>query len=379
LVTNMNDQNMARLRELLLNEFSEEELASLCQDAGINYAELPGVGAYGKTREMIEAARARHTIRALMVRARDLRPEAYKAAGIATLEAEAGAVAPRQARAESPVPRPRPIGGAAPAATTHAQTTPADTSTSGSGSVLSPRVRMAAIAIAVLLLAVVVLSLVQPKPATTPALPAATGTIVAAAPTSAPAQAATAAPTVQANVAVTPGGAITATIAPAPTQRPTVAATATPVKSPTPQPTPTISESHAAAQAVRAINEQLVKFYTGEASAEDLKQYWRGDAYQVVLNFAYNILKRQLGVDLARKQSFSVGTRYTRVPFLVSESGNTAQVQSREYWRYTNPTTKRTVCETRNYSYTLMKEGDTYRVYQVNAFRGDLVGTNCQD
>jgi len=81
----MTDQTLLKLRELLLNEFSELELISLCQDIGLDYHALPGAGTFGKTREMIEVARAQDKVRMLQSRVRELKPTAYVAAGFLSL------------------------------------------------------------------------------------------------------------------------------------------------------------------------------------------------------------------------------------------------------------------------------------------------------
>jgi hypothetical protein len=137
----------------------------------------------------------------------------------------------------------------------------------------------------------------------------------------------------------------------------------------------TVSETHPAAQFVHALNEGLIDFYAGKANAEDLRPAWGGGTFQAVLNYAYNRLKAKVGVDLAQGEVLQATLRYVRPPALVRASGNIAQVIAREYWTYTNPRTSLSVCETRDYTYTMLKTGNTY---EVRDFRGDLVEVSCE-
>src|SRR5664279_5378030 len=73
----MNEHDLSRLREVLLNEFNDDELAALCHDVGLNYEKLRGVGVFGKTREIISAAQARHATPLLLARVQELRPDAF--------------------------------------------------------------------------------------------------------------------------------------------------------------------------------------------------------------------------------------------------------------------------------------------------------------
>ncbi|MCL5999788.1 MAG: hypothetical protein M1546_27550 [Chloroflexi bacterium] len=375
----MNEQNLTKLRELLLDEFNEEQLATLCQDIGINYAELGGVGAFGKTREIVEVARSRRLLNALAARVRDLRPEAYTATGIAGAGAES---------ARESIPRPRmprePAQPTSPdvmqtpfSALTGQDTTQDDAENNAPApavahappptSLMSGRVRAIAVIVGALLLVVALLTVMLPKPGAEP--PAATP---------APTTISSPLPTTIAGAATTDAAGaapMTATVASATTAQPASTSAGASTKSPTPEPTETVSETHPAAQAVHAINDQLIAFYQGKATSDDLKQHWSGGAYQTILTFAYTTLNRKLGVDLTADDPLSVTLRYVRRPALVKESGNTVQVNTREYWGYTNPTSKRSMCETRDYVYTLIKNGD---VYQVRELRSNLVAAKCE-
>jgi hypothetical protein len=129
-------------------------------------------------------------------------------------------------------------------------------------------------------------------------------------------------------------------------------------------------------QTVRALNEQLISFLGGKTKADALRTYWNEATYQVVLNFAYNILHGRLGADLAQGDTLQASMRYVSAPVLTTQSANTVQVTAREYWNYTNPRNQHTVCETRDYHYTLIMVGTQY---QVSEFRGDMVDGVCRD
>jgi hypothetical protein len=129
-------------------------------------------------------------------------------------------------------------------------------------------------------------------------------------------------------------------------------------------------------QVVRALNEQLISFLDGKTNTDALHTYWNEATYQVVLNFAYKILHGRLGADLAQGDTLHVSMRYVSAPVLTVQSATVAQVTAREYWNYTNPRNQHTVCETRDYHYTLVLVGNRY---QVSEFRGDMVDGICRD
>lgn len=51
-------------------------------------------------------------------------------------------------------------------------------------------------------------------------------------------------------------------------------------------------------------------------------------------------------------------------------------VSSREFWRYANKLNGRVACEVRDYTYTLVKESERYRVIR---FESQLVDNACRD
>jgi hypothetical protein len=128
-------------------------------------------------------------------------------------------------------------------------------------------------------------------------------------------------------------------------------------------------------QTVHELNEQLINFYLGKASVDTLRPFWSDETYQAMLNFAYRSIKSKVDVDLASRESMQASMRYVRPPAVIAQNGPIAQVSATEYWTYTNPRNNKTVCETRLYSYTMIQEGDRYRVM---AFKGDLTGTTCE-
>lgn len=343
----MTEQNLTQLRELLVREFTEEELNALCNDIGLKYADLPGMGPYGKTREMITAAQEKHVIPDLMARVNDLRPEAYKAAHMPGLDTETTTPAPGEpssqaepasARvAEASAGAPRDIG--KPSAVSQPRI-----------SGLSLRARLIGFIIVVLLLAVAVLTLVY-KPTAAPVAPLPTETAMP--------QVSTALTT----TGETQGAVVTDTTAlqPASELTPTAAI---------------IGDSHPAAQAVLGLNDQLMNFYTGKEQETALQQYWSATAYKIVTNFAYKTLKTRLGVDIAAGDVPAVSMHYVKSPALQSESGNTAKVTTREYWSYTNSKTSKSICDTSDYTYTLVKTGDKY---VVDDLKSRSVSSTCEN
>src|SRR3989304_1862689 len=55
-------EELKALREKLIAGFSVEELATLCQDLGLEYAALPGTSKEGKARELIDYLARRNRI-----------------------------------------------------------------------------------------------------------------------------------------------------------------------------------------------------------------------------------------------------------------------------------------------------------------------------
>ena len=362
----MNDPNLARYRDFLIVEFNEDQLASLCQDVGLNYADLPGTGAYGKTRELIEIAQSRHVLGELMNRTRELRPDAYRNANIKEVAPESDILSDIASFAAS-----EGVGavtgdsaGGIPAAPGNTEVDPLPPPIQGTPqeqraaliATLTPRVRLLAILVGLLLIVVAVLAIVLPKSGSTMGnaeIPDATTLAISATQM---------ADEATAQVLPTLAPAVVATV----TQP---AANASPV--PVIQATTAVSD---AASAVRLINNQLVEFYTGKVDAGAIKIYFGAIPLRAVNSFAYTKLKRMIGVDLTKGDAISVTMRYVNQPRQVSASGRNFSVSSTEYWDYTNPQTSRSFCDTSNYYYVVSKNGTAY---QIIGLRSSLVSNKC--
>lgn len=356
----MTDQTLLKLRELLLNEFSEPELIALCKDIGLDYETLPGAGTFGKTREIVEAARAQDKLRLLQSRLRELKPEAYAAsmgAAVALAEVPADGAAPtkREEKAGAPIPRvivpllallalvlfaslifSRLGGGAASQATPQAAAEAASTE--------------------------------QPTLAPTGAIPTTQPEIIA---TEAPPENM---PAALEEVPAAPTAATTADFTPTP-----------PVESPTAESLPappasvatnTLSadEAHPAAMNVRQINDQLTLFYTGKASAQDLEYFWMDEALRAVVDFSNTRLLRAMRITADQRDALEITHDYLRAPIVTSETTNGAIVASREFWRYANSLNRNEVCEVRDYVYNMVRDGERYRVRSVQS---RLVRSGC--
>jgi hypothetical protein len=362
----MNEETVRKLREVMLNELGEADLRAICADLGLNFDELGGLGVFGKTRSILEAARERNLLPSLTARVRELRPEAFKIeeSRPATGDGRTSAAPPASSVEPSSAPQRRPTDMAL-AADATVEPRPRDVLAG-----IPPRVRTIAVIVAALVVLVAVLTLAQPRPAgpgaETDAAPAAT------LPTEATPQIAAAEPiTAAEQTEIAASGALT--------EPASMDAGATPPapEQPAPaiEPTPTLSESHPAAQTVITMNRQLLEFYQGKVTSNDLRQYWRPPAYQIVVDFANRTLRQRLGINLATGDPIEVDLQYVRAPALVALGNQTATTLSREYWRYTNPRTNRSLCETRDYTYIMVEEDGKY---YVREFSGELISSACR-
>ncbi|GIV84753.1 MAG: hypothetical protein KatS3mg052_1760 [Candidatus Roseilinea sp.] len=368
----MTDQLIPKLRELLLNEFSEPELIALCKDIGLDYEALPGAGAFGKTREIIEAARAQDKLRMLQSRLRELKPEAYAISISAAVtpeetQADSPAHSERETKAGSLVPRTIPpllillalvisaslifstLSGN-PASQAMPQAVPEVTSTS------RPQPTLAASA-----------PTVQPE------------TIAAmATPANSPSAAADGFPTAPAEMPEADSSAMAASTA-LPTPEPT--ALPTPEPAPTLPPSPTATdaltaeEAHPAAMTIRQINDQLMLFYTGKASADDLEYFWTSRALKTVMDFGNIRLPRAMRIAPNRRDALEIKHEYLRAPRIISETESGAVVASREFWHYANALNRNEVCEVRDYIYDMVRDEERYRVRSIQS---RLVQSGCE-
>ncbi|HEY3288650.1 MAG TPA: hypothetical protein VGK87_00845 [Anaerolineae bacterium] len=425
----MNEQNLGRLRELLFKEFNEVELTALCQDLGLSYEKLAGEGAFGKTRGLVEAAQARDMIPTLMSKVRDLRPTAYRIAGIRRFTAAPPTVAPAAPAtvpvvppvepATSPVEElptaPAPVEPvtsepntvlpvAQPAAETVAAPVPekAPAIPPASASVSAPERNVksrlglvVAFIVACLLLSAGGVALNQwllsqrgaqtviganaatavDAVAVALASPASPSTVtVAPLPTETqlPLPTATTIATMQATAAAT-AQPIATPLRPTATANPTAAATATPA----PSATAPLTASGLAIQSVLEANELLAGFYSSKVTSDTLRHAWAGDTYSFVAAYPTKTLKRSLNIDVVAGVNMTATMRYMRQPSVVGEAGARTQLVSQEYWTY--QVGDLVACETIDYSYVVNKIADHY---QIVAYRGDVLatatGSDCQ-
>ncbi|BCX04674.1 MAG: hypothetical protein KatS3mg053_2612 [Candidatus Roseilinea sp.] len=354
----MTDQTLLQLRELLLNEFSEPELVALCKDIGLDYEALPGTGTFGKTREIVEAARAQDKLRLLHSRLRELKPEAYAAnigAAITAAETPADGSTPAKQEEKAGAPIPRMI---LPLLALLALVIGASLIFSRLSSAPTPQTAAEAG------------SAEQPTLASTEAAPPVQPEVISAE------------ATIENTPAASEGAPVVATVAP----EMDAAATA-PAESPTPEPTLpsqpepaatntlSASEAHPAAMNVRQINDQLTLFYTGKASAQDLEYFWMGEALRAVLDFGNTRLLRAMRITADQRDALEITHEYLRAPTVTSETTNGAVVASREFWRYANALNRNEVCEVRDYVYNMVRDGERYRVRSVQS---RLVRSGCE-
>ncbi len=361
----MSDQLASTLRDLLFEHLTEDELATLCGAVGLDFAQLPGEGKFGKTRELVRAATARDKLRLLAARTRDLRPE-FTEVLAAAMPAPQSAVSTANSQ---------PFAGL-------------------SLAFLRRYLVPAMIALAILLCvgAALASGLFAP-PGPRGGVPTIAAPVsVTGAPTSALPPVATsqgeialatqvvpAGPTRQAVIATAPAGAATATV-PASVGTPALEPTTrvTPVAAITSTPdAPIAPGSPDPARTVVELNTQLIEFYTGKLDGAALSQFWREGPRQSVLTFAESPLLKLLGLTAqARVDSLSVQMKYVKDPAVTQKGDNRAIVESREYWRYANTKTSRVLCETRNYVYRMALENGRY---VVDTFQGELIDTRCAD
>jgi len=357
----VSDQLASTLRDLLFEHLNEDELATLCGAVGLDYAQLPGEGKFGKTRELVRAATSRDKLRLLAARTRDLRPE------LTEILAAAMPAPPATDAA----------GGAQPLAGLSVAT-------------LRRYLVPAVIALAILLCVGAALAsglFAPPGPRggvpTIVAPVSATGAPTAAVPPVATAQGAVpvatlivpAAPTRQSPPAPAASATVPASVG-TPVPAPTMMTTPGVVITETPD-APVAPGSPDPARTVVELNTQLIEFYTGRLDGAALTSFWREGPRQSVLTFAESPLLKLLGLTpQARVDSLDVQMKYVKDPLVTQKGDNRAIVESREYWRYANTKTSRVLCETRNYVYRMAFENGRY---VVDTFQGELIDTRCAE
>ncbi|MFN4294578.1 MAG: hypothetical protein ACK4JD_10645 [Thermoflexales bacterium] len=359
----MTDQTLLKLRELLLNEFSEPELIALCKDVGLDYEALPGAGTFGKTREIVKAARDQDKLRQLQSRLRELKPEAYAisiGAVVTPAEAQADGLASSKRKDEDRSPLPRAI---LPLLVLLALVIGA--------SLIFSRLSSSPAAQATPQTATDAALIAQPTPTLTASMPTAQPEVIAA--TTTPAESPSVTPEVVPTApAETPEADIGATTPAAP---PTSEPQPTSPPSPTATDAPADEEAHPAAMTVRQINDQLVLFYSGKASAKDLEYFWTGEALKAVMDFGNTRLLRAMRITPNRRDALEIKHEYLRAPRIVSETGSGAVVASREFWHYANSLNRTEVCEVRDYIYNMVRDEERYRVRSIQS---RLVQSGCE-
>jgi hypothetical protein len=367
----MTDSNFAKLRELLLNEFSEAEVANLCQDIGLDYEKLPGAGLFGKTRGLLEVAQKSGKLRSLQLRLRELRPDGYAAREIGVIS---DISAPQTMASGDAVSREtRETAGAAP----RIQLLPA----------------IAVGIVAMTLIAGLFWSRSVGGSAATVVVDAtATAAAVAAA------NAATATPGIAAIAAVDNPAAVSAASAtpdiaaePDPAKvivistavvavdaAPTIAVISTRAISTTndgPVVVGGSGENHPAALAFKELNAMLPQFYRGEITSAVLQADWRGKAYQDLVAFSDRQLPRALQLGSAPRDTMEITYEYVKAPSVIKSSGNQHTILSREYWRYGNQAAGITRCDTRDYTYTVIADGGQFI---VTDFSSKIIENGCK-
>ncbi len=336
------DSDLSKLRNFLLNELSEQELIALCKDLGIDYHALAGTGLFGKTRELLITVQANDQIHRLLRRLQETKPAAFQSAGLSALRFETR-------------------------------------NTSQAGRKTGQTVRYAIpLLLTFLLVLGVSLVLLWPREGTLQSQP----NPEAAGNDSGASQAISTPP---ADAPPSPFEAPTATpdfadspLPDEPAQMPTDVAPPPAQPSPAPTPTaPTTSrEEHPAAQTIRQLNEILPRLYTGQAGSAELEAYMTGGALSAVMNFNSTRLLRAMRLPPNQRAALKVSYEYITPPLITAEDAEGAVVSSREFWRYVNTLNGREACEVRDYTYTLAKEGDRYR---VTRFQSQMIDNRCRD
>ncbi len=75
---NLSRKKLARLRQILADYFSQDELRTLCFEIGVDYEDLPGDGKGSKARELVIYLERQERIPELIAICRTLRPNAFR-------------------------------------------------------------------------------------------------------------------------------------------------------------------------------------------------------------------------------------------------------------------------------------------------------------
>ncbi len=345
-----NDPVAARLRQLLLTEFTEAELAQLCKELGMNYENLQGIGLFGKTRALIEEARSRGKLRLLQRRVRDLRPLAYFQAGFASEEE------PLDLHTKHITTRRR-------------------QSSSSRRTLSSFFALLVGIGIVVIVFLLLPLTLRSTSTSLSEASSAATTSQQEGKNLRAPEVAeplSTAMPLVlETATPDLPSSSSSSLLVATPEP-----AAQTSASDATPPVVPTLA-AHPAVDVIYQANEQLKGFFQGQEDIRALEAYWEPDLVEQLSNFAGVRLMRLMRLAPNQRSALRVQMSYVKPPALLDEvaSKNEVVVSAREYWEYTTEVNRVRLCETRDYQYWLRKTDDRFRIY---AYTGRLISSRCQ-
>jgi hypothetical protein len=361
----MVDPNYSALREFLYDEFSEPEIADLCQELGLSYERLPGTGQFGKTRSLLETVNREGRMRALLAKLRELRPQGFAAlnlsAGMPTPDVEIDSGFTSQAnvsretqasplQGKLPIPLlPTLLIGLIAVLLLFGFLLPRITGDSAAASIQVTQTANAAAQVAAP-------TLTSVPVVETPASPA---IIVAETLTPAP--------------AVADGVVVVSTKVIPVTSQPTIAVIGTP--KPIAQGEAGSGESHPAAAALKDFNAKLPEFYRGEVTLDRLQLEWKGKAYQALTGFASRQLPTALKLGTAPRSTLDIAFEYVNQPTVIASNGDQHTVRSREYWTYANPASGIVSCDTRDYTYTVVAEGGGF---VVTDFSSKIVKNGCR-
>ena len=369
----MTESLFTKLRDLLLNEFTEAEVVQLCQELGLNYETLPGTGYFGKTRGLLEVADRQDKLQALKSRMRALRPDAYSAlegpamAGVASDSATApsdGAVS------DTVVP-------------SMGESTDVARETRGLASRMP--IPLLPLALIGLILTLLLFGFLLPRVLGGSTSAGATATAVAALP---PPATVTTIPVIQdvapADVPVptdTPASAAGVVVV-ATSNEPVALVTALPTiaviagqATAAPQAIGGSGEAHPAALAFKDINARLPAFYRGEIGKDVLQDDWRDQAYSGLVAFSASQMPRALRLGTTSRSELDITYEYVKAPVVTAENGNRYTVQSREYWHYGNKANGVTRCDTRDYTYAVLNDNGKF---VVTGFSSKVVESGCR-
>ncbi|MFN3704521.1 MAG: hypothetical protein ACK4WM_00770 [Thermoflexales bacterium] len=336
----MSDSLLTKLRSILLTEFTETELIALCRDLNINYHSLPGVGQFGKSRELVAVAAQRGMLRALCSRVRELRPDVWEAQAIAPALMAWELAQQQRGRSSRP--------------------------------------RLLLVSSAMAALAVAGIGVVSQFPGRAPSNPSLSSQQDWPTPVPTAASDNTAVITMNPIPSLVPSLTPTATpvlLELMITVQPSPTSVSTTLPSQTPSALPTIAaDEHPAIRTVLEINEQLVGFFKGQVPEGELRRYWAGAAWERVVNFGNVKLFRAVRMNRSQRAALEVSYRYIQPPRLLSSTQDAATVFAQEAWQYRNPLNDRQLCDVREYTYELVKENDRWF---IRAFRSEVLEEPC--